>query len=242
MKKMYKTELHCHTGDTSLCGHATAEELLYRYLEKGYSTVVVTDHFARISIVRSRKFLDYIAENDLETNWQTRIDFFLRGYQNFKKVAEGKLNVLLGMEFMSWVDGGKNDYLIYGVTEDWLRASEFIPQFTYKEMAVYAHEFGLKVYQAHPFRPKMVISETQYLDGIEVYNGTVNVQSNNSFAEAWADLKGLKKISGSDFHEEFHKVSGGILTEEPIETNEQLLKILDSQENYELIRDIKELI
>ena len=238
MDKIYKTELHCHTGDVSTCGYLSADQLLERYLENGYTTVVVTDHFNRINLFRSRKYLNYLAENDLKTCWQTRIDHFLRGYKNLKKASEGKLNVLLGIEFQSWVEGNRNDYLIYGVTEEWLRASECITTFNYKEMAIYAHEFGLKIYQAHPFRKEIVIADPAYLDGMEVYNATVNVNSNNDIADIWADKYNLKKISGSDFHESIHKTAGGILTAEPITTNEQLLNILDSQENYELIRDL----
>lgn len=237
-KKLYKTELHCHTGDVSTCGYLSAEELLERYLAAGYSTVVVTDHFNRINLYRSRKYINFLADNDLKTNWQTRIDHFIRGYENFKRVADGKLNVLLGIEFQSWIEANRNDYLVYGVTEEWLRDSECITTFGYKEMALYAHEFGMKIYQAHPFRKEMVITDHSYFDGIEVYNATVNVDSNNDFAELWADKKGLKKISGSDFHEHIHKTAGGILTAEPITSNEQLLKVLDSQDNYELIRDL----
>lgn len=241
MKKMYKTELHCHTGDVSPCGYLSAEQIVDRYLEAGYTTVVVTDHFNRISLFRSQKLLRYLQENDLTTNWQSRMDFFVRGYKNLKIAAEGKLNILLGMEFQSLIDGVVNDYLIYGVTEEWLRASESIPQFTYKAMSVYARECGLKFYQAHPFRSGIMIADPSYLDGMEVYNATVNVNSNNGFAEMWANRHGLKKISGSDFHESVHRTAGGILTSEPIETNEQLLKILESESNYELIRDIDEL-
>ena len=239
MNKIYKTEMHCHTGDVSTCGYLSAEELLERYLENGYSTVVVTDHFNRINLYRSKKLLSYLEENDLKTCWQSRISHFLRGYENFKKVAEGKLNVLLGIEFQSWVEGNRNDYLIYGVTEEWLRASECVTTFNYKEMSIYAHEFGLKMYQAHPFRNEMVITDPSYLDGIEVYNSTINVNSNNDIANLWADKKGLKKISGSDFHESIHKTAGGILTAEPITSNEQLLKVLDSEDNYDLIRDLE---
>ena len=231
--------MHCHTGDVSTCGYLSAEELLERYLENGYSTVVVTDHFNRINLYRSKKLLSYLEENDLKTCWQSRISHFLRGYENFKKVAEGKLNVLLGIEFQSWVEGNRNDYLIYGVTEEWLRASECVTTFNYKEMSIYAHEFGLKMYQAHPFRNEMVITDPSYLDGIEVYNSTINVNSNNDIANLWADKKGLKKISGSDFHESIHKTAGGILTAEPITSNEQLLKVLDSEDNYDLIRDLE---
>ena len=238
MTKMYKTELHCHTGDTSLCGYTSAEYLCNRYIQNGYSTVVVTDHFNRITLFRSKKYLDYLSQNDYKICWQTQIDFFLQGYKNLKRFSEGKLNVLLGMEFQSWVEGNQNDYLIYGVTEDWLRASDCILSFTYKDMAIYAHECGLKIYQAHPFRKNMFITDHRYLDGIEVYNATVNVDSNNDFAEIWADKKGLRKISGSDFHETIHQTAGGILTSDPITTNEQLLKVLDSQNNYELIRGL----
>ena len=242
MEKKFKTELHCHTGDTSLCGRATSEYLVSRYLEAGYSTIVVTDHFNKTNLDMSKKYLNYISEHDLKKNWNSKIDFFVNGYKNLKQAAEGKLNILLGMEFMSWEDKNFNDYLIFGVTEDWLRASKWIPDFTYQEMAIYAHEFGLKIYQAHPFRIKMSLADPKYLEGIEFYNGTVNVEANNSIAEIWAEHYGMKKISGSDFHEHIHKAVGGILTDHPIETNEQLLEVLSSETNYELIKDMPELM
>lgn len=241
MQKLYKTELHCHTGITSGCGHCSPEYILSRYLQAGYSTVVITDHFNRLNVSMAPKLHDYLKNNSLSTNWQSKIDFFLSGYKKMKQISEGKLNILLGMEFQSWVDGQGNDYLIYGVSEDWLKASDYIQRFSYKEMSIYAQEFGLKIYQAHPFRIRSTISDPRFLNGIEVYNATINVNSNNRIADMWADHYGLNKISGSDFHETIHQTAGGILTAEPIITNEQLINVLSSQNNYELIRDIEEI-
>ena len=239
MKKKYKTELHCHTGDVSSCGQCSAEYIVSRYVDAGYDTLVVTDHFNRYTFSLSPKYISYLKAHGLEASWDGMVDFYLSGYRRVKEVAGDKLSVLLGMEFMPWVSCSKNDYLIFGVTEEWLKASPFLPRLTYSEMAVYAHTCGLKIYQAHPFRVDTMISSPRYLDGIEIYNGTVNVNSNNCIADVWADRHGLKKISGTDFHETVHQTVGGILTDRPITTNHQLLEVLESEDNYSLVKDLE---
>lgn len=239
MNGKFKTELHCHTGDVSVCGQCSAEYIVSRYVDAGYNTLVVTDHFNRHTFSLSNKYLGFLQKNNLDASWEGMIDFFLSGYRHIKEVAGDRLNVLLGMEFMPWVSCSKNDFLLFGVTEEWLKASPFLPRLTYSELAIYAHACGLKIYQAHPFRVDAMISDPRYLDGIEVYNGTVNVNSNNCIADFWAGRHGLKKISGTDFHETIHQTVGGILTDAPITTNQQLLEVLDSQDNYTLVKDLE---
>ena len=61
--------------------------------------------------------------------------------------------------------------------------------------------------------------------------------SRNDIARIWAERFGLIGTSGSDFHKIVEGAfAGGILTDEPITSNEQLLEILRSG-NFEMIKD-----
>ena len=239
--KKYKTELHCHSGDVSNCADVTAEYIVSRYVDAGYTSLVLTNHFSRHTFGGNKnKYPLFLEEHGLTDCWDSKVDFFLRGYHNLKKAAEGRLNVILGMEFQPFT-GTDNDYLVYGVTEDWLRSSECIYTFSLKEVAEYFHSSGLLFYQAHPFRNGMTVAKPDYFDGYEVYNGHIFHNSRNRIADAWADLHGKKKISGTDFHESRHIPCAGILTDFPVTSTEQLVKTL-SEENYELIKELDELL
>ena len=73
--KLYKYELHCHTGCVSRCGRVEPEEIVKLYIEKGYDGIVVTDHYSPMTF---------------EPNWcpQKQIDFYLSGYRRMKAEAE----------------------------------------------------------------------------------------------------------------------------------------------------------
>ena len=109
-----------------------------------------------------------------------------------------------------------------------------------KEMSQYIRDSGLTVYQAHPFRNGLTIANPQNLDGYEIYNGHPDHDSRNAIAEAWTKLHGLPGISGTDFHDGKQDICAGIITDDPITSNEQLLEILRSQ-SYQLIRKETEL-
>ena len=42
---MYSYELHMHTAETSKCGRSSARDMVKAYYDKGFSGVVITDHF-----------------------------------------------------------------------------------------------------------------------------------------------------------------------------------------------------
>ena len=233
----YKTELHCHTGDVSNCGKENAEYIASRYIEAGYTSLVVANHMSYYTFTGSRKKYPEFLEKTGKTDcWQSKVDFFMTGYENLVKAADGKLNIILGMEFRDFNPKIENDYLVFGVTEEWLRASEKISEMNIKEMSAYVHESGMLIFQAHPFRNGMSVIDPKYLDGVEVFNGHFGHASRNKIAVAWADMYGLKRTSGTDFHEAKHICCGGILTDFPITTVEELVEVLKN-ENYELLTD-----
>ncbi len=215
---MYKTELHCHTQEVSDCGRLSAERLVERYVEAGYTTVVLTNHLSKYTY--KNKHVDRS-----DWSWEKKIDFYMDGYRLFEKAAEGKLYPILGCEFRSNVD--KNEYLLYGVTEELLRS---IPDMLDEPIDVVReklHEIGGLAYQAHPFRVEMRIKKPDKIDGVEVFNACTE-EFRNSIADMWAKHYGLLRCSGSDIHREEHLLTGGIETEKPITSREELVEALRS--------------
>lgn len=74
-----------------------------------------------------------------------------------------------------------------------------------------------------------MLAEEYVIDGIEVFNGHPTQKSHNRMAQEWIrEYPHFIGISGSDHHEVAHHPDAGILTEEPITSNAQLLEILRS--------------
>lgn len=210
-------DMHCHTKQVSCCAHATAEDLVRVYAEAGYSGVVITDHLNRDNYMKYMRPL----------KWKDAVDFYLSGYEAAKQAAGDKLTVLLGME-LSFFDHWNfwNDYLVYGITKEILLECEGVMDWGIRKFSQFAHERGLLIYQAHPFRNSMRITNPELLDGIEVFNGNPHHDSRNDIAELWAEKFGLKRVGGSDFHELEYAAIGGIRTDKKICSNEMLLETL----------------
>ena len=211
---MYQFDLHCHTKGVSKCGTVLPEEGARLYIEAGYSGVVITNHFNRYTF-------DVMPEG---SSWDETMDFYLSGWKRFRDGAGGRLTVLLGMEIR--FDENENDYLVYGVTEELLRAHPEFLEMDAAAFSAFARQEGLLFYQAHPFRNGMSVVNPQLLDGIETYNGHPRHESRNDIAMAWAEKYGLQQISGSDFHDPDGYALGGILTKELIRSQKDLLKAL----------------
>ena len=217
----YKYELHCHTKETSLCGQVPAREIVKMYKEKGYSGIVITDHYSPMTFKPSRVYRPH-----------TDMDFYLKGYKEALKEADENFTVLLGMEIRYYATA--NDFLVYGVTEEFLRTKGNLMKLYPRKFYKLAKENNMIVVQAHPFREWMIRIKHKYLDGAEVHNGKTSKERNKKAFDWFREKKMAVKVSGSDFHRPKNLATGGIITNEPIKTNDALLRILRSGE-YELI-------
>ncbi len=102
----YLYETHCHTTPASRCASAKGEEMADYYKSKGYTGIIVTDHFfnGNTGIDRSLP-------------WNEWVEQFCTGYENAKKRGgQIGLDVFFGFEY------NKNgaEFLIYGLGKDWL--------------------------------------------------------------------------------------------------------------------------
>lgn len=218
----YKYELHCHTKEVSRCAGTYAAEAVRLHKEKGYDGIVITDHFSPMTFTPSTVLRPHKS-----------VDFYTRGYKEALKAAGNDFTVLLGMELRYYAT--INDYLVYGITEDFLKSNGNLMAMYPKKFYNLAKKNNLVVVQAHPFREWMIRISPEYLDGAEVFNGKATKEANEN-TEKWANETGLKiRVSGSDFHRPTQLAKGGIITDTRIRTNDDLLNVLNSGE-YELIQ------
>ncbi len=223
----YLYEMHSHVSEVSTCSPTSAKKMVEYYEGMGYTGIVITDH------LNESTFKD-ITPPLTNSSWDEKIDHFLTGYKALKKAAEGKFKVFLGMEIRFY--GNPNDFLVYGVTEEFLRAHGDLLALKPKSFSKLARENGLLFIQAHPFRKGMKVENPDNLDGYEIYNGNPRHNSSNDIAEIWAKKYGKTIVtSGSDFHEKDDEGRGGIYFNKLIETNEELIEEL-KKGNYKIKR------
>ena len=103
-----RLEMHAHDCEVSPCAVIKAKELVDGYKEAGYDGIVITNHFD--------KGIMHLWGETTEEHYQN----YLRGYELAKEEGERVgLRVILGMEIR--LECGPEDYLVYGVTKDFIR-------------------------------------------------------------------------------------------------------------------------
>ena len=222
---MYKYELHAHTSECDKCAALSGAELVKAYADKGYSGMVITDHYFGI-------FFEWFKDELVGKDHQQIVSRWLKGYYSARNEGEKiGFTVLSGAE--ARIDGTINDYLIYGLEE---RDFFDLPLLNRMKSINDVMDILPKkscVVQAHPFRNDMTVCDPSRLFGIEVYNAK-NEAFRNQMAINFAEHYQKAMTSGSDCHGEDTLGHGGIITESPIYSSAELVNILRSGK-YSLI-------
>lgn len=206
---MFLYDTHVHSSEVSHCGRLPARELARLYKAAGYSGFVLTDHF-------SREYFDSLPD----AAWKNKAETFLQGFRLAKEAArEHDVDVLLGLELR--FDERPDDYVTFGVTEEFIKAIPAPYAMAAKEYAALAHEAGGLMFLAHPYRWYGMPPERFY-DGIEVYNGSRDHESNNHLALAKAKELGCLMSAGSDCHDAHFIRGAGVLLPERARTAREL--------------------
>ncbi|MBR6165356.1 MAG: PHP domain-containing protein [Clostridia bacterium] len=185
----YLYETHLHTCTASKCGKSTGKEHARFYKEIGYTGIIMTDHFFGGNTAVDR-----------ELPWEDRIDWFWRGYEEAKEEGDRiGLDVFFGLE----QNYGWDEYLIYGLTKEYMKNHPEMEHWTRKQQLEEVHKAGGCVIQAHPFRIRGYMLDIKlgylYCDGIEAANA-----GNEALDDARAMILGRERnmvmTAGSDNH------------------------------------------
>ena len=218
-------DTHVHTSESSSCGQISGADIAKMYKKAGYDGIVITDHFV--------PYYFYDLYKGIE--WEALAERQEKGYLAAK--AEGDeigITVLYGCELR--FDGNSNDYLVYGMPNSFLRENPDIFSWGINKFSKFAAQNGFLVFQAHPFRNDMMIVDPSCLYGVEVYNGKPikDLYERNAFANLWADRYGLRKIAGSDCHNEEQLARAGVNFFKSVNSMEQFTAQIDAG-NYMLV-------
>lgn len=185
---LYKYETHCHSRRCSRCAHSTPAELVRAYKEKGFSGLVLTDHFIYGNNCINPTY-----------SWEKKMQCYYDAYLEAREEASClDFDVFFGIEH-AYGDG--LEVLCYGIDLDFLISNPDIPRLDICAFAHRVHAYGGILIHAHPYRwagPELQLP-LDILDGIEVYNAG-NPPDKNYLARQLAVQTELIQTSGSDLH------------------------------------------
>lgn len=194
----YLYETHLHTKEISACAKSPAVEMARACKAAGYTGVFVTDHNWHGNTAIDRHL-----------PWEEFVEQFVKGYEAVKREGEK-----LGLDvFFGWEAGyNGTEFLIYGLSKEWLLANPQIRDATIEEQFALVHAGGGMVIHAHPFREEDYIPEVrlfpELVDGVEGVNATHschlsvshNVPEYDARAIAYAREHQFPMTAGSDIH------------------------------------------
>ncbi len=215
-----KIDPHIHSSGISLCSRMTVEELIDMKREQGYDGAILTNHCQQWypSVKDPKKWAeDFIAE-----------------YERGKRYAdEFGFRFFLGIE-VTLTEPAYADYLLYGVTPEFLRKTACLCGKSQKELYSICRENGVFLVQAHPIRDEQTFKDPAYLDGVEI-NCTERDYAVWEKVAAFAAENGLTLTCGSDTHyPEAAKRLGGMIVPDEIENAVDFAEYLRNCDQTEL--------
>ncbi len=196
----YLYETHLHTSEGSLCGRASAAEQIQLYHELGYAGVCVTDHF----------FSNGSCTVPRDLPWEERVDLYYRPYEITRKAGEK-----VGMQVFFGIEHSYhgNDFLVYGLSRDWMVAHPDFHTLPPIEFLRAVRGAGAIVIHAHPYRRAGYIDMIRLLpdevDGVEIFNAS-RPDMDNELARVYAEAYGLAPSAGTDNHGRGRGRFGGV--------------------------------
>ena len=195
----YLYDLHCHNKEGSICSKLPAKDMVDFYIKQGYDGFVVTNHFTGSTTVPP------------EYSWEERVDHYFSSFEECLKYAENKnIKVFLGIEYSILKFGTHemrkimgNDFVILGLTREWLKANKEAFDKSTNELFDAIHEAGGFIIHAHPFLLEDWISHIQLFpekeDAVEIINMGLDDET-NAKAKWYAEAYNKLTTGGTDIH------------------------------------------
>ncbi|MBE6731026.1 MAG: PHP domain-containing protein [Ruminococcaceae bacterium] len=222
----YLYDLHCHNKEGSVCSRLPAKDMVDFYIKQGYNGFVVTNHFTGSTTVPD------------EFSWEERVDCYFEAYEECLKYAENKIKVFFGIEYSILKFGTHdmhkimgNDFVILGLTREWLKANRDAFDKSTNELFDEVHKAGGFIIHAHPFLEEGWISHIQLFpqkeDAVEIMNMGVDEETNKK-ALWYAQTYNKIMTGGTDIHFTDIPYVSGVECENECNTIEDLISEIKS--------------
>lgn len=228
----YLYETHLHTNPSSACAWNTGYEMAKAAHEAGYAGIVVTDHNwgGNTGIDRA-------------LTWETWVREYAKGYLDAKRYADEHEDFDVFFGYEAGFEG--TEFLIYGITPEWLIAHPEIRTVSIEEHHALVHEGGGFIIHAHPFREEWYIPKIRLypdlVDAVEGINATHSSHKSTAHnktvyddrAVAYANEHDLPMTAGSDIHST-NLFGGGMAFKRRMTSIGDLCAAIRNREDYVL--------
>ena len=185
-EKLLKIDPHVHSSGISLCSRVDYKQIVDEMKKLGYDGVILTNH--------CQKWY-YPPEEHASF-----IEKVIAEYRAAEKYAQTQdFQVWLGIE-VTLHEPHYADWLLYGVTEEFLRRSPCLYQLKQKELFDFCSEWGVLMVQAHPFREGHSPCDPKYMHGVEINCNARDIDK-VAMVEEFAAKHKLLITCGVDYHQ-----------------------------------------
>ena len=217
MKGFLKIDAHVHSKGISACSQVSCQQIVDEKMALGYDGAILTNHCQKW----------YYPPEEHGAFMQAVIDEFRAG----TAYADSKgLRLYLGLS-VTLFDPHYADWLLYGVTEEFLLSSPCLYQLTQKELFALCEEWGILLVQAHPYR--QTPADPKYMHGIE-HNGSAGDIDKLPLVEEFAKTHQLLLTCGTDYHFVENKYLGGIFVPENCQTAAEIAAYIKNVKNVKI--------
>lgn len=198
-KRFLKIDTHVHSRGVSLCSEVSCKEIIDQKKARGYDGVILMNH--------CQSWYYPVGQH---TEYIERL---LAEYKDGAAyAAERDFRFWLGIE-VSLNEPHYADYLLFGVTEAFLRNTPCLYALTQRELFALCEKNGVLMVQAHPFREGHSPCAPKYMHGVEI-NCNFRDIGNVEKVESFAAENGLMITCGVDYHHVAQDYFGGMLASE----------------------------
>lgn len=229
-KGMIKIDPHVHSSGVSKCSSATVQAIVDMKMSQGYDGVVLTNHCQ-----------PWYYEPPFHTIFMRKV---IAEYKEMQAYANPLgFRVLLGLE-VTCSRPVYSDWLLYGVTEEFLLQSPCLHALSQEELFNYCKEHGVVMVQAHPFRnggalkERMLNTYTDFMHGIEINCTPCDLENWEAVVET-AKKYALLTTCGTDYHSADRTFRGGTFVPDWVFTAEDLAKYLKETSQTEIFLEEK---
>ena len=219
-KRFIKIDPHVHSKGVSTCSQISCEEIIDKKIRLGYDGAILANHCQPwyYPAEEHKNFVERVVEE----------------YRRGKAYADKKgFRWYLGLE-VSLSDPHYADWLLYGVSEEFLRASPCLYALTQKELYELCEKWGIVLVQAHPYR--QTPCNPLYMHGVEI-NCSVGDLGKEPLVETFAEENGLLITCGVDDHHINNEYVGGMYVPACCHTAADVAEYLRSGESIKTFQN-----